>query len=185
MSWTCSSGTRCRGSVERKERDVTQEERREDLVKALQNAHAMEQKSLQTLEAAVAVAGDPQLESLYQGHVMETQHHLELLKERLGDNEASRSLLKDLGGRLAAVGVGAGLVAQPDTPAKLLAVAYGFEHFEIATYELLKRLAAMAGDQDAIEMADKILVNERQAAEKLAAAYDLALERSLYGAVRA
>lgn len=156
-----------------------------DLVTYLRDAHAMEQKSLQTLEAAVAVAGDPQLESLYQGHVAETQRHLELLEERLEAYDTSRSLLKDLGGRLAAVGVGAGLVVQPDTPAKLLAVAYGFEHFEIASYELLKRVAEHANDHDAVELADKILVNERQAAEKLAASYDLALERAAYGAERA
>ena len=156
-----------------------------DLVTYLRDAHAMEEKSLQTLQAAVAVAGDPQLESLYQGHVAETQRHLELLKERLEAHGTSRSLLKDLGGRLAAVGVGAGLVAQPDTPAKLLAVAYAFEHFEIASYELLRRVAQQAGDHDTVEMADKILVNERQAAEKLAASYDLALERAVHGSVRA
>jgi ferritin-like metal-binding protein YciE len=156
-----------------------------DLVTYLRDAHAMEEKSLQTLQAAVAVAGDPQLESLYQGHVGETQRHLELLKDRLEAHGTSRSLLKDLGGRLAAVGVGAGLVAQPDTPAKLLAVAYAFEHFEIASYELLRRVAQQAGDHDAVEMADKILVNERQAAEKLAASYDLALERAVHGSVRA
>ena len=157
----------------------------EDLVTHLQDAHAMEQKSLQTLEAAVKVAGDPQLESLYQGHIAETKRHLELLEERLQSHEASRSVVKDLAGRLAAVGVGAGLVAQPDTPAKLLAVAYGFEHFEIASYELLRRVADRAGDQAAAEMVDKILVNERQAADKLAASYDLALERAAYGAQRA
>ena len=156
-----------------------------DLVTYLRDAHAMEEKSLQTLQAAVAVAGDPQLESLYQGHVAETQRHLELLKDRLEAHGTSRSLLKDLGGRLAAVGVGAGLVVQPDTPAKLLAVAYAFEHFEIASYELLRRVAQQAGDHDAVEMADKILVNERQAAEKLAASYDLALERAVHGSVRA
>jgi ferritin-like metal-binding protein YciE len=164
---------------------MSQEELKEELVKFLQNAHAMEEKSLQTLEAARAIAGDPQLEQLYDGHIAETQRHLELLKERLESHDESRSLLKDLAGRLAAVGVGAGLVAQPDTPAKLLAVAFGFENFEIATYELLKRVAQRAGDHDAVEMADKILTNERQAAEKLAASYDLALERSLYGVVRA
>ena len=156
-----------------------------DLVTFLRDAHAMEEKSLQTLQAAVAVAGDPQLESLYQGHVTETQRHLELLRERLEAHGTSRSLLKDLGGRLAAIGVGAGLVAQPDTPAKLLAVAYAFEHFEIASYELLRRVAERAGDDDVVEMVDKILVNERQAADKLAASYDLALDRAVHGSVRA
>ena len=164
---------------------MTFEDRKEDLVRFLQEAHAMEEQSLQTLQAAVKVAGDPQLESLYQGHIMETQRHLELLKERLETHDASRSLTKDLGGRLTAVVHGAGVVADRDTPAKLLAVAYSFEHFEIAMHELLKRVADRVGDRDTVEMADKILVNERQAAEKLAASYDLALERSLHRAVKA
>ena len=163
---------------------MTPEEHKQELVKFLQDAHGMEQQSLQTLQAAVAVAGDPQLESLYQGHIMETQTHLELLKERLEAHGASRSLTKDLGGRLTAGVHGLGIVAGPDTPAKLLAVAYSFEHFEIAMYELLKRVADRVGDSDTVEMAEKILVNERQAAEKLAASYDLALERSLHGSVR-
>ena len=163
---------------------MSQEELKQELFKLLQDAHGMEQQSLQTLQAAVLVAGDPQLESLYQGHIMETQRHLELLEERLETHEGSRSLIKDLAGRLTAAQLGAGAVADSDTPAKLVAVAYGFEHFEIAMYELLKRVAQRAGDQDAVEMADKILVNERQAAEKLAASYDLALERSIYPSVR-
>jgi ferritin-like metal-binding protein YciE len=162
-----------------------QDDRKQELVKFLQDAHGMEQQSLQTLQAAVAAAGDPQLESLYQGHVSETQRHLELLKERLETYDESRSLIKDLAGRMTAAGVGAAVVSDSDTPAKLLAVAYGFEHFEIATYELIKRLADRVGDHDTVEMADKILVNERQAAQKLEASYDLALERSIYGAMRA
>jgi ferritin-like metal-binding protein YciE len=164
---------------------MSQTETQQELVKFLQDSHAMEQQSLQTLQAAVKVAGDPQLESLYQGHIMETQGHLSLLEQRLEAHGASRSMLKDLGGRLTAAQLGVGVVSDSDTPAKLVAVAYGFEHFEIAMYELLKRVAEKAGDPDAVEMADKILVNERQAAEKLAASYDLALERSLHGAIRA
>jgi ferritin-like metal-binding protein YciE len=164
---------------------MSQEDLKEELVKFLQDAHGMEQQSLQTLQAALPLAGDPQLESLYQGHIAETQRHLELLKERLETYDASRSIRKDLAGRLTAAQLGAGAIADSDTPAKLVAVAYGFEHFEIAVYELLKRVADRIGDADTIEMADKILVNERQAADKLAASYDLALERSLYPAVRA
>jgi ferritin-like metal-binding protein YciE len=167
------------------ETDSVTESMQEELVRFLKDAHAMEQQSLQTLQAAVAAAGDPQLQSLYQGHVVETQRHLELLKERLEVYESSRSMLKDLSGRLTATLLGAGVISHSETPATLLAVAYGFEHFEVAWYELLRRVAERANDQDTVEMADKILVNERQAAEKLAASYDLALERALHGAQRA
>jgi ferritin-like metal-binding protein YciE len=164
---------------------VSEDHLHEELIKFLQDAHGMEQQSLQTLEAAVMVAGDPQLEQLYQGHIMETQHHLRLLKERLETHGEARSLRKDIAGRLTAAALGVGVVADPDTPAKLVAVAYAFEHFEIAMYELIKRLAERAGDHDAVEMCEKILVNERQAADKLAASYDLALERSIYATQRA
>jgi ferritin-like metal-binding protein YciE len=164
---------------------MSQEDLKEELVKFLQDAHGMEQQSLQTLEAAVLVAGDPQLESLYQGHIAETKRHLELLEERLETYDSKRSIRKDIAGRLTAAQLGAGVVADSDTPAKLVAVAYGFEHFEVAMYELIRRLADRVGDADTVEMADKILVNERQAADKLAASYDLALERAVTKAVRA
>ena len=60
---------------------MSQEDRKEELVKFLRDAHGMEQQSLQTLQAAVLVAGDPQLESLYNGHIIETREHLRLLEE--------------------------------------------------------------------------------------------------------
>jgi len=146
-----------------------------ELVDALADAHAMEKQSLTTLEAAMKVAADPQLEALYHGHIAETHRHIELLDARLEAHDASRSFLKDIGGRVSALMLGTGVVAQKNTPAKLVAVAYGFENFEIATYELLRRMAEQAGDTETVVACDRILVNERQAAEKLAASYDLAL----------
>ena len=148
----------------------------QELVDALADAHAMEQQSLTTLRAAVKVAGDPQLEALYKGHIAETERHLELLEARLEAHDAGRSLLKDLGGRVSALALGTGVVAQKNTPAKLVAVAYGYENFEVASYELLRRVAQRAGDSETVEMCDRILVNERQAVEKLGASYDLALQ---------
>ena len=158
---------------------------REELKKYLAEAHAMEQQSLQALRAAEKAAGDPQLEALYRGHVKETEEHLRLIEERLEATGGSRSVAKDLAGRLAATGLGVGVVGQRDTPARLVAVAYGLESFEIASYELLGRVAERAGDDDTVAAVDTILVNERQAAEKLAASYDLALERALTGSVKA
>jgi ferritin-like metal-binding protein YciE len=148
----------------------------EQLVDALMDAHAMEAQSLTTLRAAVRVAGDPQLRALYEGHVRETQRHLELIEERLEAHDSSRSLLKDVGGRVSALALGTGVIAQKNTPAKLVAVAYGYENFEVASYEMLLRIAQRAGDSETVEAIERILVNERQAVEKLGASYDLALQ---------
>ena len=147
-----------------------------ELVKHLRDAHGMEQQSLQTLEAAVKVAGDPQLEALYRGHVVETERHIEVIEERLDAHDGGRSLLKDLAGRVSALALGTGLVAQKNTAAKLVAVAYGYENFEVASYEMLRRLAEQAGDTETVGAVDRILVNERQAVEKLGASYDVALK---------
>lgn len=147
-----------------------------ELDDALADAHAMEKQSLTTLMAATKVAGDPQLEALYKGHIAETERHIELVEARLEAREGSKSMLKDLGGRISALALGTGVVAQKNTPAKLVAVAYGYESFEVAAYELLKRIAEKAGDSDTVDMCDRILVNERQAVEKLGASFDLALQ---------
>ena len=150
----------------------------DQLVEALADAHAMEKQSLTTLHAAVKVAGDPQLEALYRGHVAETERHIELIEERLQAHDGGRSMLKDLAGRISALALGTGVVAQRNTPAKLVAVAYGYENFEVASYEMLRRLAETAGDMETVAAVDRILVNERQAVEKLGASYELALKAS-------
>jgi ferritin-like metal-binding protein YciE len=147
-----------------------------ELVDALADAHAMEKQSLTTLQAAVKVAGDPQLEALYHGHILETERHIALIEERLEAHGSSQSMLKDLAGRVSALALGGSVVAQRNTPARLVAVAYGFENFEIAWYELLRRIAERAGDPDTVAAVDTILVNERRAAEKLGASFDLALQ---------
>jgi ferritin-like metal-binding protein YciE len=150
----------------------------QQLVEALADAHAMEKQSLTTLQAAVKVAGDPQLEALYKGHVVETQRHIDLIEERLEAHDGGRSMLKDLAGRVSALALGTGVIAQKNTPAKLVAVAYGYENFEVASYELLRRVAEQAGDSETVGAVDRILVNERQAVEKLGASFDLALKAS-------
>ena len=81
--------------------------------------------------------------------------------------------------RLGALNWGAFFAAQPDTPAKLCGFAYAFEHLEIAAYELLRRVAERAGDTETAEMAERILDEERAAAEKLRSLFPQALDASL------
>src|SRR5918912_2483326 len=113
----------------------------EELVEELKDAHAMEQQSLQLLRAAdnARVAGDPQLHALYRGHVVETEEHVKMIESRLEAHDAARSFMSDLGGRVAALGIGSGVLASPDTPAKLVAVPFAFQHFPIASYKVFAR----------------------------------------------
>jgi ferritin-like metal-binding protein YciE len=151
----------------------------QQLQKYLADAHALEQQALQLLQKAQDIGGDPELERLYSEHLGETRGHEGLVTERLEALDASPSRLKDAAMRLGALNWGAFFKAQPDTPGKLAAFAYAFEHLEIAGYEMLKRVAQRAGDEDTVQLADRILGEERAAAGKIAGAFERAAEASL------
>lgn len=154
-------------------------EPRDQLVKYLRDAYAMEQQSQKMLQAAVQVAGDPDISQTYRGHLGETKEHIHMLGERLQAYGESPSALKDLAAKAGALGLGGTLVASPDTPAKLAAVAYGYENLEVAAYELLRRLAERAGDEETVAIADRILAQERSAVEKVSWSFDRVVELSV------
>jgi len=66
-----------------------------------------------------------------------------------------------------------------DTPGKLAAFAFAFEHLETAGYEELKLVAHRAGAQPTVAVVDRILAQERTAATKIAAQWDRAVDASL------
>lgn len=145
----------------------------------LADAHAIEQQAAQLLKKAPQLSGVPDLASAFEEHLEQTQRHAELVDARLEARGASPSALKDAALRLGAVNLGTLFKAQPDTPAKLAAFAYAFEHLEVAAYELLKRIATRAGDEETVATANTILVQERAAAATIHALFDHALDASL------
>jgi ferritin-like metal-binding protein YciE len=152
---------------------------REQLRKYLADAHAIEAQALQLLEKGQDLAGDRELARIYAVHLDETRDHQALVRARLEELGGSPTPLKDAGMRVGALNWGAFFAAQPDTPGKLAAFAFAFEHLEIAGYEELKRLAQRAGDQPTVAVVDRILAQERAAATKIAAQWDRAVDASL------
>lgn len=151
----------------------------EQLVKYLTDAHALEQQSIALLEKGPALAGVPALASIYAQHREASLEHRRLLEVELEQRGASPSKLKDAALRLGALNWGLFFQAQPDTPAKLAAFAYAFEHLEIAAYELLLRVAERADDIGAQALARHILGEEQAAADKVWNLLDEALSASL------
>jgi hypothetical protein len=68
--------------------------------------------------------------------------------------------------------------AQPDTPGRTTTFAFALAHLKIAGYELLKRVAARAGDEGTIAMAEHVLADECDGASRLSASFDTAVEAS-------
>jgi ferritin-like metal-binding protein YciE len=63
-----------------------------------------------------------------------------------------------------------------DTPVKLAMHMFCLENLEVATYEILKRIAEAAGDDDTAQAAEKILGEEREMVDKLCDSFDTVVD---------
>jgi ferritin-like metal-binding protein YciE len=151
----------------------------EQLNKYLADAHAIEAQAVELLERAAGEADDAELAGLYRAHLVETRAQQQKIEERLSSRGARPSALKDAALRLGGLNWSMFFEAHPDTPGKLVAFAYAFEHLEISGYEQLKRVAQRAGDAEAVRVCGVILEQERAAAQKLASAFDRAVDVAL------
>src|ERR671928_526863 len=161
-------------AVEASLREVGRDDLAEQLRKYLADAHAIEEQAIALLERGPKLAGSPTLARIYAEHLDETRDHAEAIEERLNALGGDPSTVKDAALRLGALNWGTFFQAHPDTPGKLAAFSYAFEHLEIAGYELLRRVAARAGDEETGRLADRIAGQERAAAEKIAQQWDRA-----------
>ena len=166
-------------AVEASLRDVPRDALGAQLDRYLADAHALENQALSLLQGGRRIAGDDHLEQLFDEHLGATREHERRLAERLAARGAAPSRLQDAAMRASGVGIGAFFAAQPDTPAKLAGFGFAFEHIEAAGYELLRRVAERAGDDDTAALASSILEEERAMAarlrDNLTAALDLAV----------
>jgi ferritin-like metal-binding protein YciE len=151
----------------------------DQLDKYLADAHAIEEQAIQLLSKGSKLAGEPGLAAVYEEHLEETEEHRRLLESRLEARGGKPSKLKDAALRLGALNWGAFFGAQPDTPAKLAAFSYAFEHLEIGAYELLRPTAERARDPETARVAERILSEERAAARRLRSLFGRALDASL------
>jgi ferritin-like metal-binding protein YciE len=101
------------------------------------------------------------------------------VRERLEAHAADPSRLPDAAGRAGGIGMVLFARIQPDTPGKLVAHAYSYEHMELAAYELLSIVAEKAGDSETAAVARSIRDQEAAMAARLGAGFDRAVDASL------
>jgi ferritin-like metal-binding protein YciE len=166
-------------AVEASLRELQPDDLGEQLRKYLADAHAIEEQAIGLLERGPKLAGSEHLAEIYAEHLEETRDHAEAVQERVTELGGDTSSLKDAAMRLGALNWGAFFQGHPDTPGKLAAFAFAFEHLEIAGYEQLKRVATRAGDERTVQLVDRILVQEREAAERIAGAFGEAAAAAL------
>jgi ferritin-like metal-binding protein YciE len=151
------------------------------LVKYLADAHSIEEQALVQLRRAPELAGDPEVAAAFREHQAETERHEQAMREALERHGGSPAAVKEA--VMKAGGFAFVLFAkfQPDTPGKLATHAYSFEHLELASYELLSRVALRAGDGDTAEAASRIAAEERAMGQRLEGLFDRTSAASLQG----
>jgi UDP-glucose 4-epimerase len=153
--------------------------RGEQIVKYLADVHSIELQALTQLRAAPKIAGDKRLGGVFERHLVETEDQERRVRERLEALGGEPSKLKDAAGVAGGWGMVVFAASQPDTPGKLAMHAFSYEHMELAAYELLKRLAERAGDEETARLAADIAKEEGRMAQRLEQSFDTAVEASL------
>jgi ferritin-like metal-binding protein YciE len=151
----------------------------EQLTKHLTDVHSIEEQALEQLRKAPDIAGDEELSRVFREHLTETEGQERRVRQRLAAREAEPSKLKDVVARAGGFGMVLFARSQPDTPGKLTAHAFSYEHLELSAYDLLALVADRAGDAETAETARSIREEESAMAGRLAANFDRAVAASL------
>ena len=151
----------------------------EQLIKHIDEAHAMEQNVMRMLDAMISTTDDPEILRELEHHKVETEGHAERMKERLAAHGATPSVVKQAGGIATALAKMPLDMLRGEKAGRNARDGYATEHMEIAGYELLKRVAARAGDQETVAACDEIIAQERAFADTIAANWDKFADLSL------
>jgi ferritin-like metal-binding protein YciE len=151
----------------------------EELVKHIDEAHAMEQNVLRMLDGMISTTDDPDLVRELEHHRIETEGHIEKMRTRLAAHGSSPSMMRQAGGILGALAKMPLDMVRGEKAGRNGRDGFATEHMEIASYELLKRIADRAGDTETVAACDEILAEERTMADTIAANWDRLAELSL------
>jgi len=149
----------------------------------LDEGSAMEQNVVRMLESMIQTTDDQEIKDALRQHKLETERHSDLLRERLESHGASPSIVREAGGILGAMMKGVLDLTRSERAGRNARDAYATEHMEIASYELLERIAQRAGDDETVEVARRNRADEQRMAQTIAENWDRFAELSLAEAV--
>jgi ferritin-like metal-binding protein YciE len=149
------------------------------LVKHIDEAIAMEENVKRMLDGMIQTTDDPQVIDLLEHHKAETEEHSQRLRRRLEAHGGSPSLVREAGGILGALAKLPLDMVRGEKAGRNARDGYATEHMEIASYQLLERIAQRAGDEETAEVARRNRAEEEAMARKLDEHWDLFAEQSL------
>ena len=152
---------------------------KDQLTKHIDEAYAMEQNVLRMLDGIINTTDDAEIREEFREHKLQTERQAERLEQRLEAHGAAPSMVREAGGILGALTKMVGDVARTEKAGRNARDAYATEHMEIASYNLLERVAQHAGDEATAEVARQNRSEEEEMAKKIDAHWDRFAELSL------
>jgi|SRR5919108_1579685 ferritin-like metal-binding protein YciE len=154
-------------------------DRQEKLIAYIADAHAMETNVLSMLDSMIATTSDEEVRRELDHHRMQTERHELRLRQRLDAYGRRPSLRKEAQTIASALMRGVVDEVRRDKPGKNARDGFVTEHLEIASYELLERLAERAGDDETAKVARQNRADEEAMAKKISDRWDKFLELTL------
>jgi ferritin-like metal-binding protein YciE len=151
----------------------------DQLIKHIDEAHAMEQNVMRMLDGMIQTTDDPEIVRELEHHKIETEGHADRMRRRLEAHGATPSAIKQMGGILGALAKMPVDLVRGEKAGRNARDGYATEHMEIASYQLLRRIADRAGDIDTVAECDAIIAEEEAMAHTIAANWDRFAELSL------
>jgi ferritin-like metal-binding protein YciE len=151
----------------------------EELIKHIDEAHAMEQNVLRMLDGMIQTTDDPEILRDLEHHRIETEGHAERMRRRLEAHGSAPSAIRQAGGILGALAKLPVDLVRGDKAGRNARDGYATEHMEIASYELLRRIAERAGDEETVADCRTIIAEEEAMARTIASSWDRFAEVSL------
>ena len=134
----------------------------DQLVKHIDEAIAMEENVKRMLDGMIQTTDDPGVIDLLEQHKVETEQHSQRLRGRLEAHGASPSLVREATGILGALAKLPLDMVRGEKAGRNARDGYATEHLEIASYQLLERIATRAGDDETAEVADRTAPTRRR-----------------------
>jgi ferritin-like metal-binding protein YciE len=157
---------------------VTQELENQ-LIKHIDEAYAMEQNVLRMLDSMISTTEDPAIKDQLREHRLETEKQADRMLRRLEAHGASPSRVRESVGIVQALMKSVLDATRSEKTGRNARDGYATEHLEIASYELLARIAERAGDEETAQAARESLAEEVAMAKKIEAGWDRFAELSL------
>lgn len=138
------------------------------LIEWLRDAHAMEQQAEQMMKGQKSrIENYPEVVQQMEKHINETVNQAKQLESCMARYDESPSALKDMSSRMTAIGQAVSGMFTGDEVVKGCLAWHTFEHFEIASYNILIQTAEEVGDAETKRVCESILKEEQAMADWL------------------